>query len=31
MDFYLHEPDVHALVAYMLTLRDPNYQRPPDW
>ena len=31
MDFYLHEPEVRALVAYMLTLRDPNYQRSPDW
>jgi mono/diheme cytochrome c family protein len=30
MDFYLREPEVDALVAYMLTLRDPNYRRPPD-
>jgi mono/diheme cytochrome c family protein len=31
MDFYLRDPEVRALVAYMLTLRDPHYQRPPDW
>ena len=30
MDFYLSEQEVDALVAYMLTLRDPNYRRPPD-
>jgi hypothetical protein len=30
MDFYLVESEVDALVAYMLTLRDPNYRRPPD-
>jgi mono/diheme cytochrome c family protein len=30
MDFYLHDPEVDALVAYMLTLQDPNYRRPPD-
>jgi mono/diheme cytochrome c family protein len=30
MDFYLHPPEVEKLVAYMLTLRDPNYRRPPD-
>lgn len=30
MDFYLSEREVDALVAYMLTLRDPNYRRPPD-
>lgn len=30
MDFYLDERKVDALVAYMLTLRDPNYKRPPD-
>lgn len=30
MDFYLLERDVDGLVAYMLTLRDPNYRRPPD-
>ena len=30
MDFYLVEREVDELVAYMLTLRDPNYRRPPD-
>ena len=30
MDFYLQEAEVNALVAYLLTLRDPNYRRPPD-
>lgn len=30
MDFYLGEQKVDALVAYMLTLKDPNYTRPPD-
>lgn len=30
MDFSLDERQVDALVAYMLTLRDPNYRRPPD-
>ena len=30
MDFILVERDVETLVAYMLTLRDPNYVRPPD-
>ena len=30
MDFYLRDREVDALVAYMLTLRDPNYRRPPD-
>ncbi len=30
MDFYLGERQVDALVAYMLTLRDPNYRRPAD-
>ncbi len=30
MDFQLYERQVDALVAYMLTLRDPNYRRPPD-
>ena len=30
MDFYLAEREVDELVAYMLTLRDPNYRRPPD-
>ena len=30
MDFYLDGRKVDALVAYMMTLRDPNYRRPPD-
>jgi hypothetical protein len=30
MDFALVERDVEALVAYLLSLRDPNYRRPPD-
>jgi mono/diheme cytochrome c family protein len=30
MDFQLGERDVQAVVAYMLTLRDPNYRRLPD-
>jgi mono/diheme cytochrome c family protein len=30
MDFSLREPEVDALIAYMLTLRDPHYRRPPD-
>jgi mono/diheme cytochrome c family protein len=30
MDFYLNDAQVNALVAYMLTLKDPNYRRPPD-
>lgn len=30
MDFYLGANEVDKLVAYMLTLRDPNYRRPPD-
>ncbi|MGZ8286191.1 MAG: c-type cytochrome [Allosphingosinicella sp.] len=30
MDFYLIEREVDELVAYMLTLRDPNYRRPND-
>jgi mono/diheme cytochrome c family protein len=30
MDFSLGERQVDELVAYMLTLRDPNYRRPPD-
>jgi mono/diheme cytochrome c family protein len=30
MRFSLSESEVEALVAYMLTLRDPNYRRPPD-
>ncbi len=30
MDFYLQEQQVEALVAYMLTLQDPNFRRPPD-
>jgi mono/diheme cytochrome c family protein len=30
MDFQLRDREVDALVDYMLTLRDPNYRRPPD-
>ena len=30
MDFYLGEREVDVLVAYILSLRDPNYVRPPD-
>jgi mono/diheme cytochrome c family protein len=30
MDFYLDAQKVDALVAYMLTLQDPNYERPID-
>lgn len=30
MDFYLSARQADDLVAYMLTLRDPNYRRPPD-
>lgn len=30
MDFYLSDGQVDALVAYMLTLRDPNYRPSPD-
>ena len=30
MDFYLRDAQVEQIVDYMLTLRDPNYQRPPD-
>jgi hypothetical protein len=30
MDFYLNDAQVNELVAYMLTLKDPNYRRPPD-
>lgn len=30
MDFYLDEREVDGLVAYMLTLKDPHYRRPPD-
>lgn len=30
MDFYLREREVDGLVAYMLTLQDPNFRRPPD-
>jgi mono/diheme cytochrome c family protein len=30
MDFYLQEPAVRSLVAYLLTLRDPKFKRPPD-
>jgi|SRR5438128_148479 len=30
MDFYIGEREVIALLAYMMTLKDPNYVRPPD-
>ena len=30
MDFYLGEREVDQLVGYMLSLKDPNYRRPPD-
>lgn len=30
MDFYLYDRQVDELVAYMLTLKDANYRRPPD-
>jgi mono/diheme cytochrome c family protein len=30
MDFYLGDREVDRLVAYMLTLKDPNYTRPRD-
>ena len=30
MDFYLNDAQVNQLVAYMLTLRDPDYRPPPD-
>lgn len=30
MNFSLGEREVDELVAYMLTLRDPNYRRPSD-
>jgi mono/diheme cytochrome c family protein len=30
MNFYLSDRQVDQLVAYMLTLRDPNYRRPSD-
>jgi len=30
MNFFLNESQVNALVVYMLTLRDPHYQRPSD-
>ena len=30
MDFYLRDREVNALVAYLLTLKDPNFRRPPD-
>ncbi len=30
MDFNLRDREVGVLVAYMLTLRDPNYRRPAD-
>ncbi len=30
MDFYLAEPEANELVGYLLTLRRPDYRRPPD-
>ena len=30
MDFYLNDAKVDALVAYMLTLKDPKFRRPAD-
>jgi mono/diheme cytochrome c family protein len=30
MNFYLYRRDVDTLVAYMLTLRTPDYRRPAD-
>jgi mono/diheme cytochrome c family protein len=30
MDFYLGTAEVEELVAFLLALRDPRYQRPPD-
>lgn len=30
MDFALQEAEVNALVAYLLTLTDPNFRRPAD-
>lgn len=30
MNFYLNDRQVNDLVAYMLSLRDPHYRRPPD-
>ena len=30
MNFYLTDRQVDGLVAYMLTLKDPNFRRPPD-
>ena len=30
MNFYLNERQVNELVAYFLSLRSPNYRRPPD-
>ena len=30
MDFSLRDDEADALVAYLLTLKDPNYKRPPD-
>ena len=30
MNVYLNDAQVDQLVGYMLTLRDPNYRRPPD-
>jgi hypothetical protein len=31
MDFALKQHEVDTLVSYMITLRDPNYRRSPDW
>lgn len=31
MDFALKQHEVDTLVGYMITLRDPNYRRSPDW
>jgi mono/diheme cytochrome c family protein len=30
MDFHVGLTEVDKLVEYMLTLREPNYKRPPD-
>jgi mono/diheme cytochrome c family protein len=30
MNFYLNERQVNELVAYFLSLKSPNYRRPPD-
>lgn len=31
MDFSLSDREVDRLLAYLLSLRDPNYRRPPDF